>query len=222
MKLTVTTFLTLDGVMQGPGGPDEDRTGDFGMGGWLPAFMVPEAGTFVAEWFAHADAFLLGRRTFETFAGFWPRITDPADPVASRLNERRKFVVSQTVAHSDWSNTEFIAADLASAVTSIKAMPGDEVQVHGSGTLVRALHDLGLVDEYRLWIFPVVLGQGRRLFDEGLVPCSYEVVDRRSTSSGVTILCLAPTGAVRRAGFDVEGGAEVVVDDSGSRSPFEQ
>ena len=222
MKLTVTTFLTLDGVMQGPGGPDEDRTDGFQLGGWLPAFMVPEAGAFVAEWFSHADAFLLGRRTFETFAGFWPRVTDPADPVASRLNGRPKYVVSQTLTDSPWLDTEFITGDLRTAVQAIKAAPGDEVQVHGSGTLVPALHDLDLIDEYRLWIFPVVLGHGRRLFTDGAVPRTFEVVDRRTTSTGVTILCLTSAGAVRQAGFEVEHGTEVIVEDGGTRLPFDR
>lgn len=218
MKLTVTTFLTLDGVMQGPGGPDEDRTGGFELGGWLPAFMAPEAGDFVAEWFSHADAFLLGRRTFETFAGFWPRVTDPGDPVASRLNDRPKHVVSRTVMESAWSNTAFIDGDLRAAVEAIKASPGDEVQVHGSGTLVRALHDLDLIDEYRLWIFPVVLGRGQRLFDEGVAPRSFDLVDRRSTATGVTICCFTPAGEVRQAGFEVGEGAEVIVEHDRSRS----
>lgn len=222
MKLTVTTFVSLDGVMQGPGGPDEDRTGGFELGGWLPAFMTPEAGEFVGEWFSHADAFLLGRRTFETFAGYWPQVTDPNDPVASRMNSQTKHVVSRTINSSPWPNTEFITGDLRTAVEAITSSDGDEVQVHGSGTLVRALHDLGLIDEYRLWIFPVVLGQGRRLFTDGVAPRSFELVDRRSLSSGVTICCLRPSGGVRQAGFDIEGGAEVIVDADGSRSPFER
>ena len=222
MKLTVNTFLTLDGVMQGPGGPDEDRTDGFALGGWLPPFMAPEAGEFIGEWFSRADAFLLGRRTFETFAGFWPQVSDPADPVAGRLNSRPKHVVSQTLTASSWTNTEFISGDLATSVEAIKATPGDEVQVHGSGTLVRELHDLGLIDEYRLWIFPVVLGQGRRLFSDGAVPRTLELIDQRTTSTGVTICCLIPTGDVRVAGFEIENGVEVIVDDTGSRQPFEQ
>jgi len=192
MKLTVTTFLTLDGVMQGPGGADEDRSDGFELGGWLPAFMDPAAGTFVAEWFARADAFLLGRRTFETFAAFWPRVTDPGDPVASRLNGRPKFVVTRTLTATTWTGTELVTDDLATAVGAIKAMPGDEGQVHGSGTLVRSLHDLGLTDEYRLWTFPVVVGQGRRLFTGGLVPRSFEL------------------------------GTEVIIDETGTRSPFDE
>ena len=208
MKLTVTTFLTLDGVMQGPGGPDEDRTDGFQLGGWLPAFMVPEAGAFVAEWFSHADAFLLGRRTFETFAGFWPRVTDPADPVASRLDGRPKYVVSQTLTDSRWLDTEFITGDLRTAVQAIKAAPGDEVQVHGSGTLVRALHDLDLIDEYRLWIFPVVLGTGRRLFSEGSIPSSFELIDTKATSSGAVVHSFRASGGVSFGSFTIEGGVE--------------
>ena len=222
MQLTVTTFLTLDGVMQGPGGPDEDRTDGFDLGGWLPAFMDPSAGAMVAEWFGHADAFLLGRRTFETFAGFWPRITDQADPVASRLNGRPKYVVSGTLTTTEWAGTEFVTGDLVAAVRAIKAQAGDEVQVHGSGTLVRALHDLDLIDEYRLWTYPVVLGRGRRLFTDGVAPRSFAVVDQRATSTGVTVTCLRPTGPVRQAGFEVEHGTEVIVDETGTRAPFDQ
>ncbi|MCU1392430.1 MAG: hypothetical protein JWM34_858 [Ilumatobacteraceae bacterium] len=222
MKLTVTTFLTLDGVTQGPGGADEDRSNGFELGGWLPAFMDPAAGSFVAEWFAHADAFLLGRRTFETFAAFWPRVTDDSDPVARRLNGRPKYVVAGAGTPTVWAGTELITDDLATAVGAIKALPGDEVQVHGSGTLVRALHDLGLIDEYRLWTYPVVLGQGRRLFTDGVAPRSFKLVDRRSTTTGVTISCLRPTGPIRQAGFEVEEGIEVIVDETGTRSPFDQ
>jgi len=195
MRLTMTTFLSLDGVMQGPGGPDEDRSNGFDQGGWLVPYVDEDMGTFVSEWFGAADAFLLGRKTYEIFAAYWPMVTDENDPVASRLNALPKYVVSNTLDKVEWNNSTLIRGDdLAEEIANLKQRPGRELQVHGSGDLALTLMAHDLIDEYRLWIYPVVLGSGTRLFREGITPAALKLVDTKTTSSGVVIHVYEPAG----------------------------
>ncbi|MDQ7905440.1 dihydrofolate reductase family protein [Phytohabitans sp. ZYX-F-186] len=194
MKLTVTTFLSIDGVMQGPGGPEEDRRGDFTRGGWVMPHFDAELGSYVDSVFAEVDAFLLGRHTYDIFASAWPKATDPNDPVASKLNTLPKYVASNTLTDPRWGPVTVLGGDVPTAVAKLKEQPGRELQVHGSGALVRTLHENDLVDEYRLMIFPVILGEGQRLFPERGVATGVSLVESRSTPAGVTIQVYRPTG----------------------------
>src|SRR5436305_7020120 len=165
VKLTTITHVTVDGVMQGLGGADEDRRGGFERGGWAPPLFVGEASTFVNKVFQRADAFLLGRRTYEIFAGSWGTWDDPGDsPIWTALNTKPKYVVSATLSDPQWADTTVLSGDVAAAVGELKARPAGELQVHGSGALVRWLFDHQLVDEIILLTYPVVIGQGTRLF----------------------------------------------------------
>ena len=194
MELTVTTFLSVDGVYQGPGGPEEDRRDGFDRGGWLVPHFDEATGEFMNEVFENVDAFLLGRRTYEIFAASWPNATDPDDPVASKLNTLPKYVVSTTLQSAEWNNSTIVNGDVLVEIKRLKEQPGNELQVHGSGRLVRSLLESDLVDELRLLVFPVIVGAGRRLFPEAGVPTGLRLVDSRTTGSGVAIHVYQPTG----------------------------
>lgn len=194
MQLTVTTFLSVDGVYQGPGGPNEDRSGGFDRGGWVVPHFDEATGQFMDEVFGMVDAFLLGRRTYEIFAASWPKVTDPEDPIASRLNTLPKYVVSRTLRSADWQNSTIIGGDVAAEVARLKVAPGRELQVHGSGALARTLLEHDLVDELRLIVFPVIVGAGRRLFPDNGVATGLRLVESRTTGSGVAIHVYQPAG----------------------------
>jgi dihydrofolate reductase len=186
-QILVTTFLSLDGVMQAPGGPDEDRSGGFDHGGWLVPFADEDMMRLVVDWIGRADGFLLGRKTYEIFAAHWPRVTDPDDLVARALNTLPKYVASKTLHKVEWNNSTLIPGNVVEEITNLKRRPGKELQVHGSGGLAQTLIENDLVDEYRLWSFPVILGRGKRLFGAGTVPATLKLVDSETTSTGVAI-----------------------------------
>jgi dihydrofolate reductase len=203
MRLTVTTFMTLDGVVQAPGAPDEDRSGGFEMGGWLVPYADEDMGRFVADWFALADAFLLGRRTYEIFAAHRPRVTDEGDLVASRLNSLPKYVASNSLDRGEWRGSTLLSGDVPAEVAKLKQRPGGELQVHGSGRLVQALMAHDLVDEYRLWVYPVVLGRGRRLAEGGPAR-ALSLVETKTTGSGVAVHVYQPAGPPRFGSFSLD------------------
>src|SRR5690606_1573408 len=186
-KLSVTTFVTLDGVYQAPGGRDEDTRDGFEHGGWSVPYGDEDFGRFMDDVFSRVGAFLLGRRTYDIFAAHWPRVTDPGDPVAGKLNSLPKYVVSATLTEPAWSGTTVIAGDLAKEVTALKERTEGELQVHGSGALAQSLFAAGLVDTLHLLTFPVVLGAGRRLFPEGSLPTAFRRTGGSITSTGVSI-----------------------------------
>lgn len=200
MRLTLTTFLTLDGVMQSPGAPEEDRAGGFEHGGWVVPFADDGMGAAITRWFAQADAFLLGRRTYEIFASHWPHVPDD-NPIAAALNTLPKYVVSTTLDSPDWRGSAVIGSDVMEAIAALKARPGRELQVHGSGQLAQALIAHGLIDEYRLLVFPVYVGAGRRLFEDLAATGSLQLLESTTTETGVLLLTYEPAGPLAHGSF---------------------
>ena len=198
MKLTTVTNVSVDGVMQGLGGPGEDRRGGFERGGWAPPLFDDEATTFLSAVYQRADAFLFGRRTYEIFARAWGTgswgANQGKNPISVALNTRPKYVSSTTLSDPQWADTTVLSGDIAAAIGELKAKPAGELQVHGSGSLVRWLFANQLVDEIILLTYPVVIGQGTRLFPDTGPDTALDLVDSRATPSGVTIQVYRPTG----------------------------
>lgn len=183
-RLTVTSFVTLDGVMQAPGGNREDRSGGFLHGGWVMPHADEGFGAFMVDIFSRPSAFLLGRGTWEIFASHWPKVTDPNDPIAAALNKLPKYVATRTLRSLEWAGSTPIR-DVKAEVARLKQELPGELQVHGSPGLIQSLLEYELVDELNLLTFPVVLGRGKRLFGGGAVPAAFEVASAKVTSKGV-------------------------------------
>jgi dihydrofolate reductase len=199
-KLVVSTFVSLDGIMQAPGGPEEDPTGGFAFGGWTFNYWDEGMDISAAGFDAGGRELLLGRRTYEIFEAYWPY--QPADdPVAKSLNATKKHVVSRTLEKLHWHNSTLLQGDAVAAIIALKAQAGPDLQVIGSGNLIQTLQAASLVDEYNVWTFPLVLGRGKRLFGESVRPCALRLAHSQISSTGVVMSRYVPAGDVRPGSF---------------------
>jgi len=202
-ELTITTFLSLDGVMQAPGMPEEDPSGNFPHGGWLVPLADADMGKIMNEIFSKADAFLLGRTTYDIFAAYWPRITNPDNLIATKLNSLPKYVASHTRSTFTWQNTVHVR-DVEKEASELKRRFSREIQVHGSCGLAQTLIAKDLVDEYRILTFPVILGIGKRLFGSGSVPRILKLVRSSTTRAGVLVSVYRPAGSLKTGSFALD------------------
>jgi dihydrofolate reductase len=193
-ELVVSTFLTLDGVMQAPGGPEEDDSGGFRLGGWSVNYWDDRMNEFQGEFMSGPLDLLLGRVTYDIFAGFWP--TAPEEAGGKPLNDATKYVASRGRPTLEWSRSVLIEGDVAEGVAALKREDGPQLQVYGSGNLVQTLMRHGLVDQYRLWLFPLVIGSGKRLFADGTIPAALKLVDSTISTTGVMIGTYEPAGEI--------------------------
>jgi dihydrofolate reductase len=198
-KLIVSTFLTIDGVTQAPGAPEEDDSGGFTHGGWSVNYWDDLMGEVMTEAFSVPFDLLLGRRTYEIFAAYWPHA--PEEAGAKPLNDATKYVVSRGRPALEWSPSILVEGDAAEGVAQLKETDGPELQVHGSGNLVQTLMRHSLVDEYRLWVFPLVIGSGKRLFADGTIPAGLRLVDNKVSTTGVVIGTFEPAGEIVTGSF---------------------
>jgi len=209
-KIIVLTFITLDGVMQAPGGPEEDPSGGFKYGGWTAGYWDDFLGGVMAEQMAGPFDLLLGRKTYEIFAAHWPYAKD-GDPMAAKLNSAKKHIVSTTLKKLDWSNSTLIKGDVVQEIKKLKQQSGPDLQVHGSGNLIQTLLKHDLIDEFRLKIFPITLGKGKRLFSDGTIPAGLKLVDSGTSTTGVIVAAYERAGEVKTGSFAMEtpSGAEL-------------
>jgi dihydrofolate reductase len=205
-ELYVNTFLTLDGVMQAPGGPEEDPVEGFSHGGWSVNYWDDLMGEVMDEATARPFDLLLGRKTYEIFAAHWPHVT--GDSMADTLNAATKYVASRTLTRLDWANSHLLEGDAADAVRRLKEESGPEIQVHGSSDLVQTLLEADLVDRFGVWIFPVVLGTGKRLFGDGTIPAGMRLLDSKTSSTGVLIATYERAGDIPYGSFALEDPTE--------------
>jgi dihydrofolate reductase len=204
-ELVVNAFLTLDGVMQAPGGPEEDPSGDFEHGGWSFGYWDELMQTAMGESMSKPFDLVLGRRTYEIFAAHWPHSDEPA---AEPLNTATKHVASTTLTELGWENSRLIEGEVPDGIRALKAQDGPELQVHGSVNLIQTLLEHGLVDELRIWTFPLVLGKGKRLFDGGTVPAGMELASSQASSTGVIIATYRTGAEIRYGSFVPEDPSE--------------
>ena len=201
-KLIVQTFLTLDGVMQAPGGPDEDDSGGFACGGWSVNYWDEQMGEVMGEATSKPFAMVLGRRTYDIMAAYWPHASEEEGGLV--FNEATKYVASRSRPPLEWSNSVLIEGDPAEGLAALKEQDGPELQVHGSANLMQTLLRHDLVDEFRLWVFPVVIGSGKRLFAEGTIPAGLELVNNKTSSTGVVMGTYVSAGELVTGTFGVD------------------
>lgn len=205
-RIVIDTFLSIDGVMQAPGAPNEDVDGGFPHGGWQVNHFDEAMGQFVGSGMASTEGLLLGRKTYQIFAGHWPKVAEdhPHEETARILNSIPKYVASRTLTGVEWQNSTLLDGDVAAAVATLREQPGGEIHVIGSGDLAQTLMRHDLVDEYRLMIFPVVIGTGKRLFADGAVPATMALVESRTTPAGAVICVYRPAGELVCGSFGLE------------------
>lgn len=208
-KLIVNTFMTLDGVMQAPGGPQEDPSGGFAYGGWSANYLDERMGKIMGESMANPFDLLLGRKTYEIFAAHWPYAKD--DPGADVLNNAKKYVASRTLTKVGWQNSVLLKGDIPQEIRKLKEENGPELQVHGSSNLIQTLLEHNLIDEFGLWIFPVVIGKGKRLFDQGTLPSGLKLIDSKTSSTGVILASYEPAGELKPGSFALDHPSEAEV-----------
>jgi dihydrofolate reductase len=201
-KLIVSTFLTLDGVMQAPGGPGEDDSGGFKFGGWSVNYWDDMMGQVMGEQMSVPFDLVLGRKTYDIFAAFWPNA--PEEAGAKPLNEATKYVASKGRPKLEWDRSVLIEGDVAEGIAKLKNEDGPELQVHGSGNLIQTLLRHNLVDEYRLWVFPLVIGSGKRLFSDGTIPSALKLVETKVSTTGVVIGTYEPAGEIVTGSFALD------------------
>jgi dihydrofolate reductase len=196
-KIIVLSFVTMDGVMQGPGGPTEDTSGNFTYGGWTVPYFDEFLGTVMAEQMSEQFDLLLGRKTFEIFASYWPHHQEEG----AGINKATKYVASNTLTAHEWQKSVFLNGNVVDEINKLKAKPGPDLQVHGSGNFIQTLIENDLVNEFWLKIFPVTLGTGKRLFDKGTLPASYTLVDSKTSPTGVIVATFKRAGEVKTGSF---------------------
>jgi dihydrofolate reductase len=199
-KLIASTFASLDGVMQAPGGPDEDPNGNFTLGGWMFAFGDLGVDISAAGFDGKNRELVLGRKTYEIFEAFWPNQSED-NPIAKTLNAAKKHVASRTLKSLQWNNSSVLDGDIVSAITALKVQPGHDLQIIGSGNMIQTLQAASLIDEYHVWTFPVVLGGGKRLFENGAKPCALRLTDSKVSTTGVVMSTYVPNGDIKLGTF---------------------
>jgi len=202
-RIVVATFVSLDGVMQAPGGPQEDPTGGFTLGGWTAPHFDAALGASMGEIFSRPFDLLLGRKTYDIFAAHWPYVTDPNDPIAGLFNQVTKYVASRSRPKLTWQNSQLLGADVVASLKQLKSADGPDLLVQGSSELLQTLLRNRLIDELTLLIFPVVLGKGKRLFGDGAMPTELKLVSTKSSSAGVIVARYEPSGAVKIGDFQL-------------------
>lgn len=202
-RIVVATFTSLDGVMQAPGGPQEDPTGGFAFGGWVAPHFDEALGQTMGEIFDRPFDLLLGRKTYDIFAAHWPYVTDPADPIAGLFNRITKYVAAHHEPKLAWANSRWLGPDTVAALRQLKSEDGPDLLVQGSSELLQALWQHGLVDEFSVLIFPVLLGRGKRLFGAGTAPSGLNLVASKTSPTGVIVAHYRPAGAVRAGDFQL-------------------
>lgn len=211
-KLVVNTFVTLDGVMQAPGGPEEDPTGGFKHGGWSVNYFDEMMAKTVDKFIGKPFTLLLGRKTYEIFAAHWPFVKNDPDKLnamaADRLNNAKKYVVSKTLDKADWENSTLIKGDVVKEIIKLKKQDGPEIQIHGSVNLIQTLLKHDLIDEFHVWTFPLTIGNGKRLFGEGTIPVGFKLLDCKSSTTGVIIAVYARDGKIKTGSVALENPTE--------------